>query len=357
MNFLLRNLPVGTSFSSSQVSRKACLPNVAEVQPGRGHAACRAVPPPLRRQAGRPAPPLSTRAPFSRGHPHGPLKTREKARVARGRASPPQPDAGAQPRAAAPRRPGLRCGGGPAGLLEEGQGGGWGLPAAAAATPPQHGGRARAGTLPHCGHYRPPPPAEAPTATASTHLPRTAGQPTEAPVLSITHPAGNSPAEWRSAILAWQRTAVHVTYGASILVSAREVVALAPVGSGAAAEARRRFYGDQRRSRAVRLPPGKCVPPYAKIAVKNIEGKQSPRQLLFAHYICLQSAMESRRSRLQDCSTHQTKSVQSCDGASDIDSQKSSSTDNFCLISPSKRNRAENVPIGQLSCWRSALKS
>ncbi|KAM9278157.1 LOW QUALITY PROTEIN: doublecortin domain-containing protein 1 [Morus bassanus] len=36
-----------------------------------------------------------------------------------------------------------------------------------------------------------------------------------------------------------------------------------------------------------------------------------------------------------------------------IDSYKSSSTDNFCPISPSKRNRAENVPTGQLRLgWR-----
>ncbi|KAM6392632.1 LOW QUALITY PROTEIN: doublecortin domain-containing protein 1 [Pluvialis apricaria] len=92
----------------------------------------------------------------------------------------------------------------------------------------------------------------------------------------------------------------------------------------------------------------KCLPPYAKTAVKSIEGKQSSRQLPFAHNFRLQSEMVSRRSRLQDCSTHQTKSVQSCDGVSDIDSYKSNRTDNFCLISPSKRNRAESVPTGQL---------
>uniref|UniRef100_A0A8C8SUR1 Doublecortin domain containing 1 n=1 Tax=Pelusios castaneus TaxID=367368 RepID=A0A8C8SUR1_9SAUR len=71
---------------------------------------------------------------------------------------------------------------------------------------------------------------------------------------------------------------------------------------------------------------------------------------LFGPNIRLQSAMASRRSGLQDCSTHQTKSVQSCDRLSDLDSHKSNSTNNFCLISPSKRNRPVSAPTGQLRC-------
>lgn len=75
----------------------------------------------------------------------------------------------------------------------------------------------------------------------------------------ITCPAGNSPSAWRFAPLAWRGrggAAVLVVYGAALPVSARAVVVLAPAGSGALAEARRRLHGDRRLSGAPRLPPG-----------------------------------------------------------------------------------------------------
>uniref|UniRef100_A0A8C3T3Y3 Doublecortin domain containing 1 n=1 Tax=Chelydra serpentina TaxID=8475 RepID=A0A8C3T3Y3_CHESE len=78
--------------------------------------------------------------------------------------------------------------------------------------------------------------------------------------------------------------------------------------------------------------------------------KQNSRQPLFGPNIHLQSAVVSRRSGLQDCSTHQTKSVQSSDRISDLGSYKSNSTNNFCLISPSKRNRPVSAPAGQQRC-------
>ncbi|XP_067388214.1 doublecortin domain-containing protein 1 [Emydura macquarii macquarii] len=96
--------------------------------------------------------------------------------------------------------------------------------------------------------------------------------------------------------------------------------------------------------------PRNFISPYAKAAIKNTTGKQNSRQPLFGPNIRLQSAMVSRRSGLQDYSTHQTKSVQSCDRLSDLDSYKSNSTNNFCLISPSKRNRPVSAPTGQLRC-------
>ncbi|KAG6935315.1 doublecortin domain containing 1, partial [Chelydra serpentina] len=90
--------------------------------------------------------------------------------------------------------------------------------------------------------------------------------------------------------------------------------------------------------------------PYAKTAIKNTDRKQNSRQPLFGPNIHLQSAVVSRRSGLQDCSTHQTKSVQSSDRISDLGSYKSNSTNNFCLISPSKRNRPVSAPAGQQRC-------
>lgn len=51
------------------------------------------------------------------------------------------------------------------------------------------------------------------------------------------------------------RAAARGAYGAALPVSARAVVALAPAGSGAVAEARRRLHGDRRRSGAAGLPP------------------------------------------------------------------------------------------------------
>ncbi|XP_060609521.2 doublecortin domain-containing protein 1-like [Anolis sagrei] len=60
--------------------------------------------------------------------------------------------------------------------------------------------------------------------------------------------------------------------------------------------------------------------------------------------------MVSRRSWLQDGSTHQIKSVQKSDRVSKLVSYKSNSTNNFCVISPSKRNRPVSAPPGQLRC-------
>ncbi|CAM4567885.1 unnamed protein product [Lepidochelys olivacea] len=94
----------------------------------------------------------------------------------------------------------------------------------------------------------------------------------------------------------------------------------------------------------------KCISPYAKTAIKNTDGKQNSRPPVFGPNIHLQSAVVSRRSGLQDCSTHQTKSVQSSDRISDLGSYKSNSTNNFCLISPSKKNRPVSAPAGQLRC-------
>uniref|UniRef100_A0A8C3HCD3 Doublecortin domain-containing protein n=1 Tax=Chrysemys picta bellii TaxID=8478 RepID=A0A8C3HCD3_CHRPI len=94
----------------------------------------------------------------------------------------------------------------------------------------------------------------------------------------------------------------------------------------------------------------KFISPYAKTAIKNTDRKQICRQPLFGPNIHLQSTVISRRSGLQDCSTHQTKSVQNSDRISDLGSYKSNSTNNFCLISLSKRNRPVSAPAGQLRC-------
>lgn len=92
----------------------------------------------------------------------------------------------------------------------------------------------------------------------------------------------------------------------------------------------------------------KCISSYAKKLVKNTERKQKCTEFLFGPNIHPQSALVSRRSGHQDCSKHQTKSVQSHDGKPDLDSYKSSSTNNFLLIAPSKRNRPVSAPTGQL---------
>uniref|UniRef100_A0A8C2YDN3 Uncharacterized protein n=1 Tax=Coturnix japonica TaxID=93934 RepID=A0A8C2YDN3_COTJA len=66
-------------------------------------------------------------------------------------------------------------------------------------------------------------------------------------------------------------------------------------------------------------------------------------------------AIVSRRSKLQDCSKHQTKSVQSCDGLSDIQAATNEAVQTiFCLVVSSKGDRPQSVPTGQL---RSALCS
>uniref|UniRef100_G1KA96 DCDC1 second doublecortin-like domain-containing protein n=1 Tax=Anolis carolinensis TaxID=28377 RepID=G1KA96_ANOCA len=91
----------------------------------------------------------------------------------------------------------------------------------------------------------------------------------------------------------------------------------------------------------------RCMPPYTKTAKKR-EEKQS--ELLLGHKSSLQSSVVSRRSWLQDGSTHQFSSVQKSDGVSKLVSYKSNSTNNFCLISPSKRNRPVSASPGQLRC-------
>ncbi|XP_075783900.1 doublecortin domain-containing protein 1 isoform X4 [Pelodiscus sinensis] len=96
--------------------------------------------------------------------------------------------------------------------------------------------------------------------------------------------------------------------------------------------------------------PRKFISPYAKTAIKNTKGKKISRRPLFGPNIRLQSAVVSRRSGLRDCSTHQTKSVQSSDRISDLGNYKSNTTNNFCLISSSKRNRPVSAPAGQLRC-------
>ncbi|XP_071074231.1 doublecortin domain-containing protein 1 isoform X2 [Dasypus novemcinctus] len=62
----------------------------------------------------------------------------------------------------------------------------------------------------------------------------------------------------------------------------------------------------------------------------------------------LHSAVVPEGSGLQDCSTHQTASDHSHDEISDLDSYKSNSKNNSCLISESKRNRPVSVLVGQL---------
>ncbi|XP_062974492.1 doublecortin domain-containing protein 1 [Elgaria multicarinata webbii] len=91
----------------------------------------------------------------------------------------------------------------------------------------------------------------------------------------------------------------------------------------------------------------KCISPNTKTAKKTEEKQREP---LLGPTSPLQSSVVSRRSGLQDGSTHQIKSVQRSDGISELVSYKSNSTNNFCLISPSKRNRPVSAPPGQLRC-------
>ncbi|XP_060118368.1 doublecortin domain-containing protein 1 [Heteronotia binoei] len=88
--------------------------------------------------------------------------------------------------------------------------------------------------------------------------------------------------------------------------------------------------------------------PYTKKTDKNTEEKQ--RELLHGPESHLQSSLESGRSALQDGPTHQIKSVQSSYRISKLVRNKSNSTNNFCLISSSKRNRPVSAPPGQLRC-------
>ncbi|KAM6158282.1 LOW QUALITY PROTEIN: doublecortin domain-containing protein 1 [Rhynchocyon petersi] len=62
----------------------------------------------------------------------------------------------------------------------------------------------------------------------------------------------------------------------------------------------------------------------------------------------LHSVVVSEGSGLQDCSAHQTASDHSHDEISALDSYKSNSKNNSCLISSSKRNRPVSALLGQL---------
>ncbi|XP_028585658.2 doublecortin domain-containing protein 1 isoform X1 [Podarcis muralis] len=95
----------------------------------------------------------------------------------------------------------------------------------------------------------------------------------------------------------------------------------------------------------------KYISPNTKASGKTEEKQREP---LFGPMSSLQSSVIPRRSELQDGSTHQIKSVQRSDRISELVSYKSNSTNNFSLISPSKRNRPVSAPPGQL---RSSLKS
>ncbi|XP_012376532.2 doublecortin domain-containing protein 1-like [Dasypus novemcinctus] len=83
----------------------------------------------------------------------------------------------------------------------------------------------------------------------------------------------------------------------------------------------------------------------AKAVIKTTEDYMQPQ---FGPGRLLHSAVVPEGSGLQDCSTHQTASDHSHDEISDLDSYKSNSKNNSCLISESKRNRPVSVPVGQL---------
>ncbi|XP_072841944.2 doublecortin domain-containing protein 1 isoform X1 [Pogona vitticeps] len=87
------------------------------------------------------------------------------------------------------------------------------------------------------------------------------------------------------------------------------------------------------------------ISPYT-VRTKKTEEKQ--KEHLHGHKSPLQSSVVSRRSGLQDGSAHQTESVQRSDRISELVSYKSNTTNNFGLISPSKRNRPVSALPGQL---------
>lgn len=86
--------------------------------------------------------------------------------------------------------------------------------------------------------------------------------------------------------------------------------------------------------------------PYTKKIDKNTQDKQ--RELLRGPKSHLQSSVVSGRSGLQDGPTHQIKSVQSSYRISELVNNKSNSTNNFYVISSSKRNRPVIASSGQL---------
>ncbi|XP_006864969.1 PREDICTED: doublecortin domain-containing protein 1 [Chrysochloris asiatica] len=87
------------------------------------------------------------------------------------------------------------------------------------------------------------------------------------------------------------------------------------------------------------------VSPQEKAVIKTAEDYlQSP----FGPSRLLHSAAVPEGSGLQDCSTHQTTSDHSHDEISALDSYKSNSKNNSCLIAASKRNRPVSAPVGQL---------
>ncbi|KAJ1177710.1 hypothetical protein NDU88_002962 [Pleurodeles waltl] len=88
--------------------------------------------------------------------------------------------------------------------------------------------------------------------------------------------------------------------------------------------------------------------PYAKTTGTEAENKShcGPRQL--GVRFRPQSAVIAKRSGYEDCSTHQTKPVRSCDGISDCDGCKSKCANSSCLVSPFASSRPASAPPGQL---------
>ncbi|XP_069927699.1 doublecortin domain-containing protein 1 isoform X2 [Oryctolagus cuniculus] len=91
--------------------------------------------------------------------------------------------------------------------------------------------------------------------------------------------------------------------------------------------------------------PREFMLPEAKAIIKSIEDYSQPQ---FGPNKLLDSAAVSEGSGLQDCSTHQRAPDHSHDEISDLDSYKSNSKYNSCVISASKRNRPVSARVGQL---------
>ncbi|KAM9659295.1 doublecortin domain-containing protein 1 [Trichechus inunguis] len=91
--------------------------------------------------------------------------------------------------------------------------------------------------------------------------------------------------------------------------------------------------------------PREFMSSQAKAVIKTTEDYLQPQ---FGPSRLLHSSVVSEGSGLQDCSTHQTVSDHSHDEISALDSYKSNSKNNSCLISASKRNRPVSAPVGQL---------
>ncbi|XP_062054036.1 doublecortin domain-containing protein 1 [Lepus europaeus] len=91
--------------------------------------------------------------------------------------------------------------------------------------------------------------------------------------------------------------------------------------------------------------PREFMLPKAKAIIKSIDDYSQPQ---FGPNKLLDSAAVSEGSGLQDCSTHQRAPDHSHDEISDLDSYKSNSKYNSCVISASKRNRPVSARVGQL---------